>query len=56
MSRLPNRLWNAVRLFEKSSIRSVKCRENALKFDFKSFRENIKRYVEDTCREKFVKI
>jgi len=31
----PESIVDAVRLFEKSSIRSVKCRENALKFDMK---------------------
>jgi len=52
----PDSLMDAVRLFEKSSIKSVKCRENALKFDFKSFRENIKKYVEYSYRDKFINV
>ena len=34
-------------IFEKSSIKPVKCRENALKFDFQSFKKNIINYIDN---------
>lgn len=49
----PRSLIEALKIFDKSSIKPVKCRENALKFDFQSFRRDINDYVNNIYKDRF---
>lgn len=49
----PEVLAEAIKKFEKNPLDPVRCRENATRFDFKNFKEDITSFVEKVYGERF---
>jgi len=52
-SQQPQMLIEAVKTFESNPINPARCRENAMRFDFKKFKRDIKDFVRGVYKERF---
>lgn len=50
----PEVLAEVIKKFEKNHLDPVRCRENAERFDFKNFKEDITSFVKNVYKERFV--
>lgn len=50
----PEVLAEVIKKFEKNHLDPIRCRENAERFDFKNFKREVKDFVENVYKERFV--